>query len=74
MKSENLARLCPTSPRSAINHFSAPKQGEHTKRPIDAEKRPQLGDKHPVRAALSLVPPEGFEPPTYGTGNRRSIP
>lgn len=20
------------------------------------------------------VPPEGFEPPTYGTGNRRSIP
>lgn len=24
--------------------------------------------------AVSQVPPEGFEPPTYGTGNRRSIP
>lgn len=24
--------------------------------------------------AMSIVPSEGFEPPTYGTGNRRSIP
>lgn len=23
---------------------------------------------------ITTVPPEGFEPPTYGTGNRRSIP
>lgn len=27
-----------------------------------------------VSSINGTVPPEGFEPPTYGTGNRRSIP
>ena len=46
----------------------------------DDDRRPEhlrTKKKAPTAEAMEAsvaVPPEGFEPPTYGTGNRRSIP
>ena len=36
-------------------------------------KRQEVPTAKVVETSLRSVPPEGFEPPTFGTGNQRSI-
>ena len=38
------------------------------------QKKAGLNCFKQFRPAFVAVPPEGFEPPTFGTGNQRSIP
>lgn len=59
-------RLPPSDIASIAVTRSTNRRPEHLRK---TETAPALSAE-----AVSQVPPEGFEPPTYGTGNRRSIP